>query len=195
MSASWDYPHGFRSYVQACWAESPNTYGPVWFVSVAGLAAVLALSHHHLSALRRQPISARRQLYLTITWLPVVLALTSAAAILAPRSALLWWLLQQQYEAVALSAFGSLLFLLLVLASDGALPGSLGDRMLQRLAVGGARKHFATPPLCCLFRPCWPTFHLGARHLLLVHRWRGGAHGEGDGWVREERPERRGDGC
>jgi len=148
------YEHDFRSYMHACYRESPRLYAPVWAASIAAVVAVCILSHNHLKSLRRQPISARQQLYLSIAWMPIVFSLSSALSIFAPRSALLWWLLQQQYEAFALSAFGSLLFLLLALVaradSSSANVGLIGDRMLSLLAAGGRKKHFASPPVCCL---------------------------------------------
>lgn len=143
--------------------------------SVAVVAAVItvALSSAHLSSLRRMPISARQQLYLTIAWMPIVFGVSACVSLFGPRSSVMWWLLRSQYEAIALSTFGTLLFLLLVVTAapnaSAAPPAFVGTSIIQLLASEGAQKHFATPPLCCLCTPCWPVFHLGARHLLAVY--------------------------
>lgn len=92
------YRHDFRTYIRACMAEAPAVYLAAWALSILAAAAVFTMSSFHIASLRRMPISARQQIYVTMGWMPVVFAGSALLSILAPRTHLLWWLLQQQYE-------------------------------------------------------------------------------------------------
>ena len=169
-------------YVRECLRESPFAYEVVCAAATLVAVVVVAISWRHLRSLRRAPISPRQQLYISIGWMPIVFALSALLTILTPRAFLLWQLLQKQYEAFALSCFGSLLFLLLAITAlaeertsvaDSRLqaavePTFLGNGVLALLNQDGPGKHFATPPLLCLCRPCWPRFRLGPLHLVLI---------------------------
>ena len=163
---------GLFSHVSHCLSTSAHLYLPIWSLSALILFLTLSLSLSHLHRLSSSPLSPRQQLYTTICAAPLVLSSCSAASLIAPRPSLLFSLLQQQYEAFALSAFGSLLFMLLALGGTAGQRGeeSIGQRVLRQLAAHGPRRHFATPPLCCLCTPCWPSFDLRATHLLLIYR-------------------------
>ena len=103
-------------------------------------AARAGLASHRgcLSSLRRMPISARQQLYLTIAWMPIVFGVSACVSLFGPRSSVMWWLLRSQYEAIALSTFGTLLFLLLVVTAapnaSAAPPAFVGTSIIQLLA-------------------------------------------------------------
>uniref|UniRef100_A0A7S1LNZ4 Uncharacterized protein n=1 Tax=Alexandrium catenella TaxID=2925 RepID=A0A7S1LNZ4_ALECA len=156
-------------FVSSCWDLQPSKLkvalggGGVCFLLT--IAVVLV----HRRELLAEPISMRRAYYMRIAYTPVVFAATAYLALWSPSSILLSATLQKFYEALTLSTFGMLLFLLLWAESQAALaPGSEESKaevVVRALAMQGPRSHWSAPPLGCCFRPCLPEHDLSVRSL------------------------------
>lgn len=158
-------------FVGTCWEKQPTK---LILVTASGgicllLTCVVTLLHRR--DLLRQPISLRRMYYLRIAYTPVVMGATAYFAIWSPATTLLSAMLQKFYEAVTLSTFGMLLYLLLWYEGNALVANAEdgnAEMVAKALAEQGPRKHWGAPPLGCCFRPCLPKHDLSVRDLSTI---------------------------
>uniref|UniRef100_A0A7S1WUN0 Uncharacterized protein n=1 Tax=Alexandrium catenella TaxID=2925 RepID=A0A7S1WUN0_ALECA len=138
----------------------------------AFLLLTCALVAYHQWELAGAPISMRRTYYSRIGFAPLIMGATAYVALWSPVSIILSGMLQKLCEAVLLSTFGMLVFLLLWHESQNAMASSSEkskvDIVLGALALQGPKKHWGPPPLGFCFRPCLPAHDLSVRNLSFI---------------------------
>jgi len=165
-------------FLQVCSEREPIKLGITVSSAFLGLAITSVLCFCHYRSLSKAPINVRRMYYTTLAFFPGVFAITAFLSVLSPVSILFLKTIQQGYEALVLSRFGMLLFVLLTwesfrLAGKDVLhvspehqtPEQSVQHILTALAKNGPRKHFAAPPLACCFSKCMTSFDLSLSHL------------------------------
>eukprot|EP00408_Alexandrium_pacificum_P024119 CAMPEP_0171199216 /NCGR_PEP_ID=MMETSP0790-20130122/23350_1 /TAXON_ID=2925 /ORGANISM="Alexandrium catenella, Strain OF101" /LENGTH=402 /DNA_ID=CAMNT_0011664557 /DNA_START=85 /DNA_END=1293 /DNA_ORIENTATION=- len=166
-----------------CLKEKPVRFVFAWSTAAIALAAILCIACAHAARLRRAAICLQRAYYMRIVAFPAVMGFFSFFNLFCPRAWVLCHLVQTQYEAIAISTFGTILFMLLSIESLAFHRGRSGDAVngeeppklpsnavliTEALQAQGAKKHFGAPPFGCFLRPCIREHHLTAMHLLQV---------------------------
>eukprot|EP00928_Gymnodinium_smaydae_P080215 TRINITY_DN63964_c0_g1_i1.p1 TRINITY_DN63964_c0_g1~~TRINITY_DN63964_c0_g1_i1.p1 ORF type:complete len:367 (-),score=32.44 TRINITY_DN63964_c0_g1_i1:179-1279(-) len=156
-----------------CWNNEPLLYGFVWASALVCLCATTLITLSHIRSLRRAPISMQRVHYIRISCLPFMFSVMSFITVAIPRAYQPAHILQLQYEALTLYGLGNLFFFFLALkarrsAHNGNDSLRAGQAVLRALKELGCRKHFATPPVCCLWYPCYARHYLKAKHMICM---------------------------
>lgn len=184
-------------FFKQCLEERPVRYIIAWSTGAVATVATFVIACRHAARLRRTVICLQRGYYMRIVAFPVVLGFFAFFNLLCPRAWVLCHLVQGQFEAIAISTFGTILFMLLTIESHAFIAGRADERghastadgenaeeprpredverlpgnaarITEALRAQGPRKHFAVPPLGCCWRCLCPEHDLSALHLLQV---------------------------
>jgi len=164
-------------FVRTCLEASPRRFIFLWSTACVAMLVTFFIAGRHYWELQKRPASIKRLYYSRIALFAPILGVTATLALFSPHAFYLMKMLQTQVEAVSLSAFGNILFLLVAEESHLLYDGpehaheSTGYKILMALNREGPKPHFGVPPFACCFRRCLPAHLLRPGHILLARNF------------------------
>jgi len=159
-------------FLTSCYEVDAMRFVFIWATGFAAMVCTVIVAGLHRMEIQRRPLSMQRVYYEYVNVFPFVLGGAAVICLFCPRTFFLMTMFQEQAEAVALSAFGNILFMLCaeeaskrVKDMEGA---TVGQKMLVALNEEGEKPHFAAPPFTCCFASCMPARLLTPRNLILA---------------------------
>lgn len=155
-------------FMETCFKESPGVFVVAWVTCFSATIATCLVTWRQYNRYMAAPISLLQMYYCRILWFAPVLGVTSSISLLSPRSRPMAKLLQTQFEAITLSSFGVILYLILALESLKHPGNRIAEKIMNALHDQGPKKHFGVPPLGCCLRPFMTPFNLQPKHVALA---------------------------
>lgn len=160
-------------FIQSCYEANAPRFLFLWGTGALAACVAVGIALVHKNELFSKQPSMQRMYYNQISWFAPVLGMAAACSLFCPRVFLMMKMCQEFTEALALAAFGNVLFLLCAdeAHSEKYEGDNMGKQMLAGLNNEGPKPHFAVPPFGCCFVKCCPHILLKPWHLLLARNF------------------------